>query len=135
ILASLRVDLRNLDRFQPGQINVLTTLGRAQAADLTATETHLDVDAGLLTVPELEAAGVQGDGAALRPVLAWSGELIIALVPEALQIGNQFVGVHRGALIEFDGAGVNACGQRPLQGVEIAAHGVVYPGAPAGNNQ
>src|SRR5690606_8117325 len=58
ILASLRVDLGNLDWFQPGQINLLIALNGAQAADLSATEIYLHVDTGFLAVPELEATGI-----------------------------------------------------------------------------
>src|SRR5690606_23228765 len=118
-----------------GQINLLIALNGAQAADLSATEIYLHVDTGFLAVPELEATGIQGDGATLGPVLPWPGDLAVALVSQALQVGDQLIVVHRRALVKLDRAGIDACGQCPLQRVKIAAHGVVYPGTPAGNNQ
>src|SRR5690606_20114922 len=107
----------------------------AQRGYPAAAEPYFDIAAGLVAVPEVEAARVHLDAAAGHAEFAGAVHFAGFAISEALQGVAQAGQIHVGAVVELHGPCIDASGQGPLQGAEVRAHAVVDPYAPGGDAQ
>ena len=119
ILVVAWVDTADLQRLETHEIDLLSASALPQGFHPVIPETHIEGTWRFLAIPEAEGTAVDEEPVAVDGPGAGSVSLRVLAITEHFELCPEALTGDGGAGVEFQGAGIHACGHSPALALEL----------------